>query len=92
MFIDRPRTKLNSLAIEENNYLIRNNHYISNRLYCCFSFITAMVQRIPQILVAEYEGKPSMHFRRANTELSMDFRKANTEPFMYFRRANTETY
>ena len=79
-----------------------NAHYISNRNFCCFSYIIAMVHR--NSLTVEFwqekiEGnlrrantEPSVDLRRANTELSVDFRKANTESSVHFRRANTETY
>ena len=77
-------------------------HYISNRNFCCFSYIIAMVhQNSPTVEFwqEKIEGnlrrantEPSVDFRRANTEPSVDFRKANTEPSVHFRRANTETY
>ena len=75
---------------------------ISNRKFCCFSFIIAMVnQNSPTVEFwqEKIEGnfrrantEQSVDFRRANTEPSVDFRKANTEPYVHFRRANTETY
>ena len=77
-------------------------HSISNRKFCCFSFIIAMVhQNSPTVefLQEKIEGnlrranrEPSVDFRRANTEPPLDFRKAYTEPSVNFRRANTETY
>ena len=77
-------------------------HSISNRNFCCFSYIIAMVhQNSPTVEFwqEKIEGnlrrantEPSVDFRRANTEPSVDFRKANTEPSVHFRRANTETY
>ena len=64
-------------------------HSISNRKFCCFSFIIAMVhQNSPTV---EFLQEKSEHnLRRANTELSVDFRRANTEPSVDFRKANTE--
>ena len=80
----------------------KNIHSISNRKFCCFSFIIAMVlQNSPTVEFwqEKIEGnlrsantEPSVDFMRANTEPSVDFRKANTEPSVHFRRANTETY
>ena len=74
-------------------------HSISNRKFCCFYFIIAMVhQNSPtvELLQEKIEGnlrrantEPSVDFRRAITEPSVDFRKANTEPSVNFRRANT---
>ena len=79
-----------------------NTHSISNRKFCCFSFMIAMVpQNSPTVEFwqEKIEGKlrrantePSVDFRRANTEPSVVLRKANTEPSVHFRRANTETY
>ena len=77
-------------------------HSISNRNFCCFSYIIAMVHLnspTVEFWKEKIEGnlrrantEPSVDFRRANTEPSVDFRKANTEPSVHFRRANTETY
>ena len=77
-------------------------HSISNRNFCCFSYIIDMVhQNSPTVefLQDKIEGnlrrantEPSVDFRRANTEPSVDFRKANTGQSVNFRRANTETY
>ena len=77
-------------------------HSISNRKFCCFSFIIAIVhQNSPTVefLQEKIEGnlrrantELSVDFRRANTEPSVDFRKANMDPSVNFRRANTETY
>ena len=77
-------------------------HFISNRKFCCFSFIIARVpQNSPTVEFwqEKIEGnlrrantEPSVDFRRANTEPAVDFKKANTEPSVRFRRANTETY
>ena len=82
--------------------LLKKAHSISNRKFCCFSYIIAMVhQNLPTVEFwqEEIEGnlrrantEPSVDFRRANTEPSVDFRKANTEPSVHFRKANTETY
>ena len=66
-------------------------HSISNRNFCCFSYIIAMVhQNSPT--VEFWQEKIEGNLRRANTEPSVDFKKANTEPSVHFRRANTETY
>ena len=77
-------------------------HSISNRKFCCFSFIIAIVPQISptvEFWQEKIEGnlrrantEPSVDFRRANTELNVDFRKANTELSVRLRRANTETY
>ena len=77
-------------------------HSISNRKFCCFSCIIAIVHHnsLTVILWQEkIEGnlrrantEASVDFRRANTEPSLDFRKANLEPSVHFKRANTETY
>ena len=77
-------------------------HSISNRKFCCFSYIIAMVhQNSPTVEFwqEKIEGnlmranmEPSVNFMRANTVPSLVFWKANTEPSVYFRRANTETY
>ena len=77
-------------------------HSISNRKFCCFSFIIAMVhQNSPSVEFVQdkIDGnlrranmETSVDFRRTNTEPSVDFRKANTEPSKNLRRANTETY
>ena len=87
---------------EEVHNLHHNLHSISNRKFCCFSFIIAMVhQNSPTVefLHEKIEGnlkrantEPSVNFRRANTEPSVDFTKANMEPSVNFRRGNTETY
>ena len=60
------------------------------RGFSSFSFIIAMISRIPfpvEFWWEKIEGnlsltnsEPHIHFRRANTEPSMDFRKANIEP------------
>ena len=60
------------------------NHDNSNKLFCCFSIIIAMVNWIPRLwnssgrrLGETWGGpqtEPSMDFRRVNTELSIDFR------------------
>ena len=83
-------------------YLKGISHSISNRKFCGFSFIIAMVhQNSPTVefLQEKIEGnltrantEPSVDFRRANTEPSVDFRKTNTEPSVNFRSANRETY
>ena len=66
-------------------------HSISNRKFCCFSCIIAMVhQNSPT--VEFWQEKIEGHLRGANTEPSVDFRRANTEPSVDFRRANTDTY
>ena len=75
---------------------------ISNRKFCCFSYIIAMVHHnspTVEFWQKKIEGnlrrantEPSVDFKRANKEPSVDFRKANTEPSVHFRRANTETY
>ena len=77
-------------------------HSLSNRKFCCFSCIRAMVhQNSPTVEIQQEKVKgnlrrantePSVDFRRANTGPSVDFRKANTEPSVHFRRANTETH
>ena len=82
--------------------LLTTVHSISNRKFCCFSCIIAMVhQNSPTVEFwhEKIEGnlrrantEPSVDFRRANTEMSVDFRKANTEQSVHFRRANTDTY
>ena len=79
-----------------------NIHSISNRKFCCFSCIIAMVHQNSPTVEFWWDNiqgnlrrpntEPSMDFRRANTELSQDFRKANMEPSVHFRRANTENY
>ena len=66
-------------------------HFISNRKFCCFSCIMAMVHQNSPTMES-WQEKIEGNLRRANTEPSVDFRKANTEPSVYFRRANTETY
>ena len=81
---------------------VKIKHSISNRKFCCFSYIITMVhQNSPTVEFwqEKIEGnlrkantELSVDFRRAHTEPSVDFRKANTEPYVYFRRANTETY
>ena len=82
--------------------LSTKSHSISNRNFCCFSYIIDMVnQNSPTVEFwqEKIEGnlrrantEPSVDIRRANTEPSVDFRKVNTEPSVHFRRANTETY
>ena len=82
--------------------MTRNTHSISNRNFCCFSYMIPMVhQNSPTVEFwhEKIEGnlrranpEPSVDFRRANTEPSVDFRKANAEPSVHFRRANTETF
>ena len=57
-----------------------NEHSISNRKFCCFSYIIAMV----------HQNSPTVEFWQEKIE--GDLRRANTEPSVHFRRANTETY
>jgi len=71
--------------------LLRLTHSISNRNFCCFSYIIAMVHKNSPT-VEFWQERIEGNLRRANTEPSVDFRKANTEPSVHFRRANTETY
>ena len=72
-----------------NICLIKNNHSISNRKFCCFSCIITMVHKNSP--TAElWWGRLRKKLRRGNTEPSMGFRKANTEPSAHFRRVNTE--
>ena len=73
------------------DYMFQNHHSISNRKFCCFSCIIAIVHH-NSLIVEFWQEKIEGNLRRANTEPSVDFRKANTEPSMHFRRANTETY
>ena len=80
----------------------RNTHSISNRKFCCFSCIIAMVhQNSPTVEFWQEKIEGNLRranteryvdLRRANTEPPKDFRKANTEASVHFRRANTETY
>ena len=62
---------------------------MSNRKFCCFSLIIAMVHQ-NSTTIEFWQKKIEGNLRRANTEPSVDFRKANTEPSVHFRRANTE--
>ena len=58
-------------------------HSISNKKFCCFSFMIAMVhQNSPTVefLQEKIEG----NLRKANTKPSVDFRRANTEPSVDF--------
>ena len=59
-------------------------HSISNKKFCCFSYIIAMVyQNSPT--VEFWQEKIEGNMRRANMEPSVDFRRANTEPSADFR-------
>ena len=53
--------------------VLQNDHYISNRKFCCFSFIIAMV----------HQNSPTIEFWQEKIEGNL--RRANTEP--YFTRA-----
>ena len=75
-------------AIARQNHC-NKGHSISNRKFCCFSLIIAMVhQKSPT--VESCQEKIEGPLRRVNTEPSVDFRRANTEPSVDFRKANTE--
>ena len=64
-------------------------HSNSNRKFCCFSYIIAMIhQNSPT--VEFWQEKIESILRRANTELSVDFRRAYAEPSVDFRKANKE--
>ena len=83
-------------------FAVKIRHCISNRFFCCFSFIIAMVDTIPILLnfggrrlrkiLRWTNAEPSMDLSRFNMKTSMDLRKANTKPSMHFKRANTEAY
>ena len=65
------------------------SHSISNRNFCCFSCIIAMVHQNSPTLEF-WQEKIDGNLRRANTEPSVDLRRANTEPSVDFKKANTE--
>ena len=64
-------------------------HSISNRNFCCFSCIIAMVHQ-NSLTLEFWQEKIEGNLRRANTEQSVDFRRANAEPSVDFWKVNKE--